>query len=255
MIPQRASEPSRGIALVTGAAGAIGSAICRELIGDGYHVIACDERAGALREQCAALGDNCQELIFDLSDSRACAEAIKSVAAGHHRLDVLVNNAGTWFVEPFEASSDEHWRKVFEVNVLAPVRLSRLALSLLRKSQRPRIVMIGSKNGVRGEPMLASYNVSKAALSALVRSMASELGAHGILVNCVAPGVIDTPSNMEVLSSDELSAAYRRRIPLGRLGTAQEVASMVAFLCSERCSFATGSTFLTDGGQLAGEPA
>jgi NAD(P)-dependent dehydrogenase (short-subunit alcohol dehydrogenase family) len=115
--------------------------------------------------------------------------------------------------------------------------------------------MIGSKNGVRGEPMLASYNVSKAALSALVRSMASELGAHGILVNCVAPGVIDTPSNMEVLSSDELSVAYRRRIPLGRLGTAQEVASMVAFLCSERCSFATGSTFLTDGGQLAGEPA
>jgi NAD(P)-dependent dehydrogenase (short-subunit alcohol dehydrogenase family) len=190
----------------------------------------------------------------DVADAGACAEGIEWLEREAGRLDILVNNAGAWFEEPIAESTDEHWRHVLEVNVVAPVRLLRLALPLLRRSLHPRIVNIGSKNGFRGEPGLASYGVSKAAMNAVTREVAAEFAQWGIIVNCLAPGVIDTESNAEILAGD-VSTVYRRRIPLGRFGTSEEVAHAVRFLSSEDCTFATGSVFLIDGGQLACEPS
>ena len=241
------------VAAVTGAAGAIGSAICRELGRRGYRVVAWGRNTSGLERVRQAVEDEGGALItrsFDLMDEGACAEAVDRLARSVGRLDVLVNNAGAWFDEPIAESTDEHWRHVLEVNVVAPVRLARLTLPLLRRSPAPRIVNIGSKNAIRGEAGLASYGVSKAALNALTREMAAEFATHGVLVNCVAPGVIDTESNTDFLAQE--GDVFLRRIPLGRFGTTGEVAHAVAFICSQECSFATGSTFLMDGGQLTG---
>jgi NAD(P)-dependent dehydrogenase (short-subunit alcohol dehydrogenase family) len=241
------------VAAVTGAAGAIGSAICHELGRRGYRVVAWGRSVSGLegvRQVVEGEGGSLVTKSFDLMDKGACAEAVDWLARSYGRLDVLVNNAGAWFDEPIAESTDEHWRHVLEVNVVAPVRLARLALPLLRRSSAPRIVNIGSKNAFRGEAGLASYGVSKAALNALTREMAAEFATHGILVNCVAPGVIDTESNTDFLAEE--GEVFLRRIPLGRFGTTEEVALAVAFVCSEECSFATGSTFLMDGGQLTG---
>jgi gluconate 5-dehydrogenase len=241
---------------VTGAPGGIGSAICAALAARGYSIVACarsEERLPALATAVESAGGECLTRAFDIADARACEDAIAWLEKTVGRLDVLVNNAATWFYEPFLRSTDEHWRRVLEVNVVAAARLARLAVPLLRHSAHPRIVNIGSKNGSLGEPQLSSYDVSKAALAALTRSLGSELAELGILVNCVAPGVIETESNGRLLQDPDASAAARDRIPLRRFGDAEEVAGVVAFFCGDDCSFATGSTLLLDGGQLAGE--
>jgi 3-oxoacyl-[acyl-carrier protein] reductase len=250
------TEPAeqRPVALVTGAAGGLGSAICHELGRRGYSLVACDREEEALDALGQALAHDETPVAtraFDLASSDECERHLTWVEQELGHLDVLVNNAAAWFYEPFMDSTDEHWRRVLEVNVIAPARLVRLALPLLRRSSRPRIVNIGSKNGFLGEPRLASYDVSKAALSALTRALALELADDGILVNCLAPGVARTSSNDAEL--ERAGDAYVRRIPLGRLAEPAEIAQFVAFLCSSECSFATGSTLVCDGGQLAGE--
>lgn len=244
------------VALVTGAAGGIGSAVCHDLSRRGYLIVACG-RAGdelsALATSIQGKGGRCLTRQFDLADAASCGDAIRWLDETLGRLDVLVNNAGAWFYEHFLDSTDEHWRYVLEVNVVAAARLSRLAVPLLRRSQRPRIVNIGSKNGWIGQSRLSSYNVSKAAIEALTRSLAVELAATGILVNCVAPGVIDTDST-SYLEDHAAREATRQRIPLDRVGRPGEVARAVAYFCGEDCSFATGATLLVDGGQLSGDP-
>ena len=254
----RAEDPTAlgsRVALVTGAAGGLGVSICRELGRRGCTVAAWGRNAQRLESLRESLEPDIGSILVrsvDVADAGACANGIEWLEREAGRLDILVNNAGAWFEEPVAESTDEHWRHVLEVNVVAPVRLSRLALPLLRRSPHPRIVNIGSKNGSRGEPGLASYGVSKAALNAVTREVAAEFARWGILVNCVAPGVIDTESNADILSGDAASV-YLERIPLGRFGTSEEVAQAVGFFASEECSFATGSVLLMDGGQLACE--
>ena len=242
--------------MVTGAAGGIGRALCLELAQRGYSLVACDcsdEELELLAAELEHQGARCDRRAFDLRDARACELAMRWVGETAGRLDALVNNAGAWFHEPFLESTDEHWREVVEVNVLAPARLARLAVPLLAQSPQPRIVNVASINAFLGAWGWSSYDVSKAALVALTRSLALELAELGILVNAVAPGFIATESNRSVLEDPEASEFYRRRIPLGRFGHPREIARAVAFLCSEDCGFATGSTLLMDGGHLAGE--
>jgi NAD(P)-dependent dehydrogenase (short-subunit alcohol dehydrogenase family) len=251
-------ERSGRVAYVTGATGGVGRAIVHELARQGYLVVASDRDALELErvaESVRSRAGDCRTSVCDLADASECEHAMNRVATEIGELDVLVNNAATWFFEPFLATTDEHWREVLEVNVVAPARLSRLAAPLLGRSHSPRIVNIASKNGLRGEPGLSSYDVSKAALIALTRVLAVELAASGILVNCVAPGVLDTESNRGMLEDPDRSEVYRNRIPLGRFGSPDEVASVVGFLCGSHSGFATGATFILDGGQLAGEQA
>jgi NAD(P)-dependent dehydrogenase (short-subunit alcohol dehydrogenase family) len=245
------------VALVTGAGGGIGRALCAEL-GEEYEIIACDRSRQALSALSSALiGRRLPHHVrpFDLCDPEECRAAINWVDDKVGRLDVLINNAGAWHHERFLDSTDEHWREVLEVNVVAPARLARLASTLLQRSSRARIVNVSSKNAFLGEYGWSSYDVSKAALAALTRSLAVELAEFGILVNAVAPGVVETESNREVLDDPAAAAAIRRRTPLGRFCQPEEVAHAVRFLCGADLGFATGSTLLVDGGHLAGEPA
>jgi 3-oxoacyl-[acyl-carrier protein] reductase len=254
-MPPETNRASSPVILVTGAAGGIGSAICATFAKAGKTVVACDQsEAGlqALMSSLSTLSGRCFTKTFDITNPSACIEAFSWLRDTVGRLDALVNNAGAWFYEEFCEATDEHWHQVFAVNVLTPARLCRLAVPLLEASPCPRIVNIGSKSGLQGQRCLSSYCVSKSAIEALTRCLALELGSRGILVNCVAPGVIDTDSNANLKDSRARNAA-EDRIPLGRLGTAFEVAKAVAYFCSEECSFSTGSTLLIDGGQLSGE--
>lgn len=245
----------RRVALVTGAAGGIGMAICQRLLDAGVDVVACDVKRVRIEPSSAqsAHASVLTSRIFDLKEETPTRETFDWVAAEYGRLDVLVNNAAIWFGEAFVDSTDDHWREVLEVNLLAPVRLSRLAVPLLAKSACPRIVNVASKNALLGERGWSSYDVSKAALVALTRSLGYELAHLGILVNAVAPGHIRTDGHMDSLGSVGKRHELARRIPLGRMGEPIEVARAVAFLASEECSFATGATLLMDGGQLAAE--
>jgi gluconate 5-dehydrogenase len=245
------------VALVTGASGGIGRALCA-VLGEEYAIVACDrshDRLDALSSELAARSVTHHVRTFDLRDPDECRAEIDWIGTELGRLDVLVNNAGAWHHERFLESTDEHWREVLEVNVIAPARLARLSTPLLRRSPRARIVNVSSKNAFLGEVGWSSYDVSKAALTALTRSLAIELADLGILVNAVAPGFVATESNREVLDDPGASAAIQERTPLRRFCQPEEVANAVRFLCSAELKFATGSTLLLDGGHLAGEPA
>jgi NAD(P)-dependent dehydrogenase (short-subunit alcohol dehydrogenase family) len=244
---------SRPLAFVTGAAGAIGTAICRELAQHNYFLIACDRHIAALEELQRTMDAPCEIVLLDLTDASTCAAAMQQVAERHGRLDVFINNAVTWFIEAFVDSTDEHWGEVPAVNVVAPARLSRLALPLLRNSKHPKIIMMGGKNGLRGEPMPASHDVSKAALVALTRSLASEFRRFDILVNWLHR-LIHTESNKTIIENAEHAAIYRKRIPLMRFGAPEEVARTVAFLWGRIAPSPPVSPFFWNGGQMAGKP-
>jgi NAD(P)-dependent dehydrogenase (short-subunit alcohol dehydrogenase family) len=243
-------------AMVTGAAGGIGRAVVDELARAGCHVIACDRAKDPLRRlviSVRASGGLCEECIFDLRDAAASAEAVSWVSEQIGRLDVLINNAATWFEEPFIESTDSHWREVLEVNLVAPARLTRLAVPLLERSTAPRIVNVATTYAFLAEPGWTTYVASKAGLVGMTRSLAVELAGSRILVNCVAPGVVMTESNAGLSDQPDVFDAYRARIPLGRFADPTEVAKAVVFLAGPECSFVTGSVLTVDGGHLAGE--
>jgi 3-oxoacyl-[acyl-carrier protein] reductase len=242
--------------MVTGAAGGIGRAIAGELARRDFRVVVCDRTEDPLSRVAAEVrseGGTCDERVFDLRDTAASADAIAWVSAHIGGLDVLVNNAATWFEEPFLESTDEHWREVLEVNLVAPARLSRLVVPLLSLSSAPRIVNVATTYAFLAEPGWSTYIASKAALVGLTRSLAVELAGANILVNCVAPGVVLTDSNADLTSQPKIFEAYCRRIPLGRFADAGEVAKAVAFFSGLESSFVTGAVLAVDGGHLAGE--
>jgi 3-oxoacyl-[acyl-carrier protein] reductase len=242
--------------MVTGAAGGIGRAIASELAQRKFRVVVCDRAEDPLRGVAAEVrrnGGTCDVRVFDLQDAAASADAVGWVSEHVGGLDVLVNNAATWFEEPFLESTDEHWREVLEVNLVAPARLSRLVAPLLALSPAPRIVNVATTYAFLAEPGWSTYIASKAALVGLTRSLAVELAGSRILVNCVAPGVVLTKSNANLSDQPHIHEAYSRRIPLGRFADPVEVARAVAFFSGPESSFVTGTVLAVDGGHLAGE--
>jgi 3-oxoacyl-[acyl-carrier protein] reductase len=243
-------------ALVTGAAGGIGRAIVRELVQKGVRVVACDSAEESLRRVVTAAradGGLCDEQVFGLRDAEASSRAFSWVSEQVGGLDVLINNAATWFEEPFLETTDDHWHEVLEVNLVAPARLARLAIPLLRRSSAPRIVNIATTYAFLAEPGWSTYIASKAGLVGMTRSLAVELAGSQILVNCVAPGLVRTESNASLSGEPDAFRAYSARVPLRRFADPEEVARAVAFLASTECSFVTGTVLTVDGGHLAGE--
>jgi len=240
--------PSRKIALVTGAARGIGLAIASRLAGDGARVALLDIDGAATEAAALAVGDGAMAIAADVTRSTEVEAAVHRVVASWGRLDVLVNNAGiTGRSFPIWQLSDEDWARVIDVDLSAVFYCCRAAVRVMLGQGAGRIVNIASIAGKEGNATLVPYSSAKAGVIGLTKALAKEVATRGIFVNAVAPAVIGTEllKQMEPSTLDLLIA----KIPMGRVGTPNEVAALVAWLASDECSFSTGPVYDLSGGR------
>ena len=233
------------VALVTGAASGIGAATVDGLCDVGV-------RVGALDLDEARARDGVFPVVADVTDGNAVDAAVQRVVDEFGRLDVLVNVAGIGATGTVEDNSYDEWRQVFDVNVLGIVRTARAALPHLRRAEHPAVVNVCSVAAIAGLPQRALYSASKGAVLSLTLAMAADLVGDGVRVNCICPGTADTPWVGRLLDAAPNPAAERAaleaRQPMGRLGSAQEIAAGIMFLAAPTSSFVTGTALEVDGG-------
>lgn len=242
-------------ALVTGASRGIGfsTAVC--LAGAGARVVAAS-RTGTVPHDVPGV----TATQADVTDRQAMQDAVDQAAERSGVLDICIANAGVGLVEEFRETPLDDWRLVIEVNVLGVMNALQAALRRMdRQGRGGRLLVNSSAAGVRGEARTAVYSASKAALTGLVQALAVELAPDGITVNAVAPGEIDTEfqargvrsvAALEGVDPADLRQRLVRQIPLSRLGSAEDVAAVFAFLASDHAAYITGQTIVVDGGQL-----
>ncbi|MDX2101044.1 MAG: 3-oxoacyl-[acyl-carrier-protein] reductase [Alphaproteobacteria bacterium] len=233
-------------ALVTGASGGIGAAIATHLHGCGATVMLTGTRVDALEALAARLGERALVRAADLSDPTAADGLIADAEAQLPSYDILVNNAGLTRDTLLMRMKDADWDLVLQVNLTAGMRLARASLKGMMKRRAGRIVGIASIVGVTGNAGQTNYAASKAGMIGFTKALAQEVASRGITVNCVAPGFIVTPMT-DALSADQ-KTALTSRIPLGRLGTPEDVAAAVTFLASAEAGWITGQTLNVNGG-------
>ena len=233
-------------ALVTGASGGIGAAVARALHAQGANVALSGTREEVLEALKDELGDRAHVCVCNLSDQEAVAGLIGHAEEAMDAVDILVNNAGLTRDNIAMRMKDEEWDQVLAVNLTASFKLARAALRGMMKRRWGRVIGITSVVGVTGNPGQANYAASKAGMIGMTKSMAQEIANRGITFNCVAPGFIETAM------TDALNEAQREailsRVPAGRLGEAQEIASAVVYLASEEAAYVTGQTLHVNGG-------
>jgi len=233
-------------ALVTGASGGIGGAIARALHGAGAKVVLSGTRQPALEALASELGERAFVATADLAAPGAGDALVKAAEAAAGQLDILINNAGLTRDQLALRMKDEDWQQVIDVDLTAGFRLARAALRGMMRRRWGRIIGITSVVGVTGNPGQANYAAAKAGMIGMSKALAAEVATRGITVNCVAPGFIATAM------TDSLSEEQRQRlatvIPMGRVGTADEVAACVVFLASEEARYVTGHTLHVNGG-------
>jgi 3-oxoacyl-[acyl-carrier protein] reductase len=236
------------VALVTGASRGIGRAIAGALAAAGFRVIGTATTAsGAEKVQQALSGHaGCSGIVLDVTDGPALDAAIDGIVKQHGGLHVLVNNAGITRDTLSMRMKDDDWDAVLDTNLKAVFRACRAVTRPMMKQRYGRIVNITSVVGASGNAGQANYAAAKAGVAGLTRALARELGSRGITVNCVAPGFIatDMTHGLPEAARDALLA----QIPLGRLGTADEVAQAVAFLASPAAGYITGTELHVNGG-------
>lgn len=232
-------------ALITGGSRGIGAACARRLAAEGYRVAinyhqSC-QQAEALAEELGGIA-----VQADVADPEQVKAMVDTVLDKFCQLDILICNAGVSYIGLLSDMTDEEWRRLFAVNVDGMFYCCRAAIPHFVHRKCGRIVTVSSMWGQVGASCEAAYSASKAAVIGLTRALAKELGPSGISVNCVAPGVIDTEMNRE-LSAQDLDA-LREETPLGQIGTAEQVADAVWFLCGGQSDFITGQVLGVNGG-------
>lgn len=236
------------VALVTGATGGIGEAIARQLHHQGATVILSGTRESVLVERAAALGgERVHVVAADLSDPAAAEQLVaRAEEAAGAPLDILVNNAGLTRDTLAIRMKDEDWSRVIEVDLASPFRLCRAVLKGMLRRRAGRIISIASVVGTTGNAGQANYAAAKAGLVGMTKSLAQEAGSRGVTLNVVAPGFIATAM------TDVLPDAQKEKlvgsIPLGRMGSPDDVASAVVYLASEEAAWVTGATLHVNGG-------
>jgi len=237
------------VALVTGASRGIGRTIAEQLARAGAIVIgtATSERgAQDISEHLAGIGVKGRGASLDVRDAAACDALIDAVVAENGKLSVLVNNAGITRDALALRMKNDDWTAVIDTNLSAVFRLSRAVLRGMMKARHGRIINITSVVGSSGNAGQANYAAAKAGVAGMTRAMARELGSRNVTVNCIAPGFIDTDMT-RALPADQANALLTQ-IPLGRLGSVDEIGAAVVFLASPAASYISGATLHINGG-------
>jgi 3-oxoacyl-[acyl-carrier protein] reductase len=245
------------VAIVTGASRGLGKGIALGLAAEGCRIAACARGEDALQAaagEIAARGVDVLALPLDLAEAGAAQALVDATAQRFGRVDVLVNNIGGNRRKPFAETTDDDWEAVLDVNLKAHIRCSRAVIPHLKAAGGGAILFIASIFGREaGGAGLSIYNTTKSALISLAKIMALELAADGIRVNSLAPGSIRFPGgswDRRVQADPEgMDAFVARNLPIGRFGTAEEIADVAVFLVSERAGLVTGACLNVDGGQ------
>ena len=251
--------------IVTGASSGIGRATAMMLAREGAGVLVVARRAEGLEavvRECSAAGARAEPLALDVTALDAGERLVGACTQRFGRLDALVNNAGTSAVRSLEELSDEDWQSQWELNVLGPMRLMRAVAPSMAERGFGRIVNVCSSSGKRPSGTNMAYSVTKAAELSLSRAFADLYAARGVLVNAVAPGPVadelwlasggmaDQIASARGVSREQVLAEVGSRNPLGRFGSAEEIAAVIVFLCSELASNVAGAAWSVDGGTV-----
>jgi 3-oxoacyl-[acyl-carrier protein] reductase len=233
-------------ALVTGATGGIGGAIAAALHAQGATVAITGRNEAKLNELAAQLKDRVHVIPADLSSSAAIDALVKTAEEKMGQVDILVNNAGLTKDGLSMRMKDEDWQEVLDVNLSAPFKLARAVQRGMMKRRFGRIINISSVVGVTGNPGQCNYVASKAGLIGWSKAMAAEIASRNITVNCVAPGFIATA--MTHVLTDEQKEKISATIPMGKMGSSEDIASAVVYLASVEAGYVTGTTIHVNGG-------
>jgi 3-oxoacyl-[acyl-carrier protein] reductase len=251
--------------IVSGASRGIGLATASRLAFEGAGVLLVgrsEQRLAAAAHRCQGSGRRAETLVLDVTDPDAGERLVQACLTRWGRLDALVNNAGTSAVRPLEQLTDEDWQSQWELNVMAPMRLMRAAAPAMAERGWGRIVNVCSSSGKRPSQTNLAYSVTKAAELSLSRAFADQYAARGVLINAVAPGPVgselwmapgglaDQNAQLRGITREEVLESTAARTPIGRLGTEQEIAAVIAFLCSEAASNVAGAAWSVDGGTV-----
>jgi 3-oxoacyl-[acyl-carrier protein] reductase len=247
------------VALITGGSRGIGAAAVRMFSAAGAKVAFNYQKARSLAEALAKeCGEkNCYSIQSDLNSTVAARQLVAETIKHFGRIDILVANHGVWPAEDvaIENMSDEQWRSTLSINVDAVFGLVKYSVAQMKAQPRMssaagHIVLISSTSGQRGEAFHCDYSASKGAIISMTKSLSAELASSGIYVNSVAPGWVDTDMSKPALDDPTAGERIRRGIPLGRVGTPEEIAGPVLFLCTEYAGFITGEILNVNGGAV-----
>ncbi len=233
-------------ALITGATGGIGGAIAKQLYAAGATVMLTGTRAEVLQNLAKELGERAHVLAANLTDSAAIDALVSDTEKQLGKIDILVANAGVTRDGLLMRMKDEDWQSVIDINLTSTFKLVRAALRGMMKNRTGRIISIGSVVGTTGNPGQANYCASKAGLIGFSKALAQEVASRNITVNVIAPGFIATPMT-EVLT-DEQKEKINAKIPLGRMGSPDDIAAAALYLASDAAGYVTGQTLHVNGG-------
>jgi acetoacetyl-CoA reductase len=240
------------IALVTGAMGGIGTEICRQLVEDGFKVLAThrpgkEDAAQQWLEDESFDSGTLNLLSLDVTDSTSCVETLKQVMKDYGTIDVLVNNAGITRDSAFKRMTFDKWNDVINTNLNSLFNVTQPVFYPMCEQGSGRIINISSINGLKGQFGQANYAAAKAGMIGFSKSLALESARSGVTVNVIAPGYTATP--MVNVLKDEILDSIKAQIPLGRLAMPLEIAKAVSYLASEHAAYITGETLNINGGQ------
>jgi 3-oxoacyl-[acyl-carrier protein] reductase len=235
-------------ALVTGATGGIGGAIAKALHAQGAHVGISGRNTEKLDALAAALGDRVSILPADLSAEGAIDALVKAADESMGQIDILVNNAGLTRDNLSMRMKDEEWQQVIDVNMTATFKLAKAVQRGMMKRRHGRIINIASVVGVMGNPGQCNYVASKAGMIGWSKAMGQEVASRGITVNCIAPGFIATA--MTDALNDDQKATINAKIPAGKMGSSDDIASAAVYLASDEAAYVTGQTVHVNGGMV-----
>lgn len=244
--------PAKPIALVTGGARGIGYASAQALAEDGARLILADIDADGVQTAAAQLGGGTVGMVCDMSDTARIAAMFDRIEADHGAVSTLVNCAGIAMPGDFLETSPEEFRKVIDLNLTGTfVALQRAARTMVAQNIKGSVINMSSINAVVTIPTIAAYCASKGGVMQLTKAAALALAPHGIRVNAIGPGSIDTAMLAGVNANPDAMKMMMSRTPMQRLGAAREIGDVVAFLASAKASYITGETIYVDGGRLA----